>query len=111
MSLLTDILADLLGSALEIGPSTDRGLVAMFAVAAFLCGGATVIAATISPDFLRGPLWGIGTLIGAILCGAAGLMLSTLHVIRNEHERVFGGWCLAASVAGPMMPLLWLVAR
>jgi hypothetical protein len=110
MSLLADILADLLGSALGV-PSSERGLVAMLAVAAFLCGVATIVAATISEDLLRGPLWGTGTLIGSILFGAGGLMLSTLHVIRNEHERVFGGACLAASVAGPLMPLLWFVAR
>jgi len=83
----------------------------MFAVGSFLCGSATIIASTISPDLFRGPLWGIGTLIGSILGGAAGVVLSTLHIVRNESERAFGGWCLAASIAGPLMPLMWLVTR
>jgi hypothetical protein len=83
----------------------------MLSVAAFLCGVATMIGATISADIIRGPSWVVSTLIGSILFGAAGAMASTLHLLRDEQDRVFGGWCLAASVAGPLMPLLWIVAR
>jgi hypothetical protein len=39
MSLLLDLLTDLLASG--SGPSSDRGLVAMFATGSFLCGGGT----------------------------------------------------------------------
>ena len=109
MSLFSDLLGDLLASG--AGPSGDRSLVALFAVGSFLCGSGTVIAATISPGLFHSAPWAIGALVGSILGGAAGVMLSILHIVRNENERAFGSWCLGASIAGLLMPLMWLVAR
>jgi hypothetical protein len=109
VALLDDLLADLLASG--GGPSSDRGLAVMLAVAAFACGVATVVATMRAPGILHGPSWGIAVLVGSILFGAGGALLATLHIARNEDDRVLGVACLAASLAGPLLPLVWVVAR
>jgi hypothetical protein len=111
VSLLSDLLLDLLASGLGLGPSSDRGLVIMNTVGATLCGVAALIAIALSQDFVRGPYWGVGALIGSVVFGAAGAMFSGRHFVRNEDDRNLAAWCLTASLAGPSIPLVWLAIR
>ena len=109
MSLLTDLVLELLGSAL--GPSTDRGL-----VATFTCGSVALVSLciwllTTSPDPLRQPVWGPGVYIGSILVGGGGTLVSVLPLRRIPSDRAVSLLCVAANGAAIAIPSMWLFIR
>jgi hypothetical protein len=99
LDLLSEFLSDLMSGL--FAPSTDRGLVAMNAVGAVGFGLATVVLRLASlSESLHVVTW-----MFAIVFGVVGVLLSLLHIYRNESDRVFGTCALLASVAGPLFPL------
>lgn len=109
MSILDDLIWDAIGSS--VGPSSDRGLVALLAAGSVVLAAATVWLLVTFPDPIRQPEWGLGLLVGSLLCGAGGCLVSLLHVCRNESDRVFGLFCLASNVLAIGVPLAWMIAR
>jgi len=109
MSLLTDLVLELLGAG--IGPSSDRGLVATFAIGSVAFLSVTVWVLTTSPDPFRQPAWGLVVCAGSILIGAGGFLVSILHLRRNPSDRVLALLCLGANVVAVAVPTLWIVAR
>ena len=109
MSILTDVILELIGSVGE--PSSDRGLVATFAAGSLVLASATAWLLLTFPDPIRQPEWGVGLLAGSLLCGAGGCLVSVLHLRRNESDRVFGLLCLAANVLAIGVPGVWMIAR
>ena len=93
MSILADLLLNIFESG--IGSSSERGLVATFTSGSVVLSIGTVLLLTTARDPLRQPEWGMAVLAGSVLCGAAGLLLSALHLRRNQADRVFGLACLA----------------
>jgi hypothetical protein len=109
MSILSDLLLDLLGGG--IGPSTDRGLVATFAGGCVAVSIATVWLIATSPDPIRQPDWGVTILCGSMLCGVGGLMVSLLHLRRSPSDTAFSSLCLASNLAAIGVPIVWLLTR
>jgi hypothetical protein len=109
LSLLTDLVLDLLGSAVE--PSSDRGIVVMFSAGSVVLAIATLWVLLTSPNPIKQPEWGLAVLAGSLICGGAGAFVSLLHLRRNESDRLFGALCLTANVAAVGIPLLWMTAR
>ena len=109
MSLLTDLFSDLIGSGL--GPSADRGLVAMFTVGCVALASATAWLLATFPDPIMQPEWGLAVLAGSVLCGAGGLLVSSLHLRRNESDRAFGLLSLMVNAAAVAIPMVWMIAR
>jgi peptidoglycan/LPS O-acetylase OafA/YrhL len=109
MSILTDLILEVIGSGVE--PSSDRGLVATFAAGSVVLASATVWLLVTFPDPIRQPEWGFGLLVGSLLCGAGGCLVSVLHLRRNESDRVFGLLCLASNVLAIGVPTVWMIAR
>lgn len=109
MSILTDLVLELLGSG--IGPSTDRGLVATFTCGSFALVSLCIWLLMTSPDPLREPAWGLGVYIGSILVGAGGVLVSVLHLRRNPSDRPLALLCLVANGAAITVPSVWLFIR
>jgi hypothetical protein len=110
MSLLSDLLLELLGSGAG-EPSTDRGMVARFSVGSVVLAGATMWLFVTSADPVRQPEWGVFVLIGSVLCGAGGVLVSLLHLRRNESDRPFGLVSLILNAAAIAIPLAPVIAR
>jgi hypothetical protein len=109
MSLLTDLLLHLAGSAL--GPSTDRGIVATFSLASIGLAVATVWLLVTFPDPIRQPAWGGAVLVGSMLCGAGGALVSLLHLRRKASDRVFAPLGLIGNVVAIAVPMFWMIGR
>jgi hypothetical protein len=112
MSLFIDLIleaAELIGAG--IGPESDRGLVATFSVGSgvFLAVAGWLLAT--SPDPLRRPGWGLVVYVGSILIGASGILVSTLHLRRNESDRLFSSLCLLINAAAVAIPMWWILAH
>src|SRR6266540_3981094 len=91
------LLLRLLGGGLEA--SSDRGLVAIFAAGSLASFGWTTWLLTTSPDPLKSPAWAPFVLVGSIVVGAAGMLVSALHLWRNDTGRALGLVSLIANVA------------
>ena len=94
---IVDVLLDA-GEALLSGlfdPPSDRVMVAGFTATSLAAGLAAVLLA--DPD-LRSLAW-----VFAIVFGVPGVLVSLLHVRRNEADRVFGICCLLASAGAPLL--------
>lgn len=109
MSLLIDLLLDLIGSG--VGPSTDRAIVVSFSAASIILAAVSTWLVMTFPDPIKEPAWGLAVLACAVLCGAGGLLVSSLHLRRNEADRLFGGLALTVNAAAIATPLFWIVAR
>ena len=109
MSLLSDFLLDLIGSGLE--PSSERGIVATFSAASLALVLTTLWLALSFPTPGKQPPWGLAVIAGSLICGAGGLLVSLLHLLRNASDRVFGAVCLIVNVAAVGIPLLWTIFR
>ncbi|HXW04511.1 MAG TPA: hypothetical protein VD833_04705 [Vicinamibacterales bacterium] len=109
MSLITDLLLDLVGSG--VGPSTDHGLVATFSAGSVLLAAVTVWLMMTFPDPIRQPEWGLAVFAGAVLCAAGGVVVSLLHLRRNETDRLFGFLSLTLNAAAVTIPMVWMAAR
>jgi hypothetical protein len=110
MSILTDVLLELIGSGVG-GPSSDRGLVATAAAGSLVLASAAIWLLLTFPDPIREPDWGTGLLVGSLMCGAGGSLLSVLHLRRNEFDRLFGLLCLASNILAIGVPAAWMMAR
>ena len=66
---------------------------------------------TSSADPIRQPAWGLAVLMGSVLCGGGGLLVSVLHLRRVPSDRLFALVCLTLNIAAPVVPLLWLFTR
>jgi len=64
-----------------------------------------------SPDPLRQPDWGFAVLVCSMLFGAGGLLVSMLHLARNESERVLGLMCATVNTVAMASPMIWMAAR
>jgi hypothetical protein len=109
VSLLADWFLELIGSA--GGPSTERGLVATFSTGSIALTAGTVWLVMTSSDPIRQPEWGLAVFAGTLLCGAGGLLVSFLHLRRNESDRLFGILSATVNLAGVATPVLWMIAR
>jgi hypothetical protein len=103
VSLLADLLLELMESAVE--PSTERGLVAAFTAGSIVLAAVTAWLVMTFPDPLREPEWGLGVLASAVLCGAGGVLVSILHLRRNESDRLFGVLSLILNAGAMAIPL------
>lgn len=109
MSLITDLLLDLIGSG--VGPSTDRGLVATFSARSVLLATLTVWLVMTFPDPIGQSEWGLAVFAGAVLCGSGGILVSLLHLRRNGSDRPFGFLSLTLNAAAVTMPIVCMAAR
>lgn len=112
MSPLSDFLGDLLGDLITsgVGPSSDRGIVAMFSAISAALAIATGWLLLTSSNPIK-PEWGFGVLAASLIFGGGGVLVSLLHLRRNESDRLFGALCLAVNVATVAIPLFWIIAR
>lgn len=112
LSPLSDFLGDLLGDLITsgVGPSSDRGIVAMFSAISAALAIATGWLLLTSSNPIK-PEWGFGVLAASLIFGGGGVLVSLLHLRRNESDRLFGALCLAVNVATVAIPLFWIIAR
>jgi hypothetical protein len=109
MSVLGDLLLDaLVGGA---GPSSDRGVVGTFAGVSCALMVATGWLLVTSPNPIQEPEWGMGVLALSVAWGVGGLVVSVLHLYRNQSDRRFGLVCLAFNVGAVAVPALWTITR
>jgi fermentation-respiration switch protein FrsA (DUF1100 family) len=109
MSLLTDLVLHVVGSTLA--PSSNRGIVAALSVGSIVLAGTTVWLLVTSADPIRQPDWGGAVLIGSVLCGAAGVLVSLLHVRRSQSDRLFAVLNLLVNATALATPLIWMIAQ
>jgi hypothetical protein len=95
----------------ELGPSTDRGLVAIFSAGSIVLAAMTVWLLMTFSYPIGQPEWGLAVFAGAVLCGAGGLLVSLLHLRRNESDRLFGFLSLTLNAAAVTIPMVWMVVR
>ena len=116
MTILADLLGDLLTSALDAGSasSSRRARVIMMcalACAALVLAGATAWVLFASDDLLNKTSWGF-SLVGCSVVYGAGLALGAgINLVREESDRgptwfSFGSGALAVAV-----PLFWWLSR
>jgi hypothetical protein len=108
MSILADVLLVLFEAGFE--SSSERRLVATCTTGSVVLSIGTVMLLTTSADQLSQTGWGLVAL-GSVICGSAGLLLSALHVRRNEEERVFGLACLALNLVAVAIPTAWMITH
>ena len=109
MSLLTDLIGDLVEWG--VGPSSDRGIVATFSAGSVALAIATVWLVLTFANPIKQPEWGLPVFAGSLICGGGGVLVSLLHLRRNESDRLFAVFCLTLNVAAVAIPLLWIVSR
>ena len=109
MSILIELLLELFGGG--IGPQSDRGLVATLGAASVALALATVWLVATSPNPFGAPPWGIWVMAGSILVGAAGVVVSLLHLRRSHADRIFSVMCLSANVASIVVAVGWWMTR
>jgi hypothetical protein len=107
LSLLTDFLLDLFESG--TGPSSDRGLVAAFSAGSVALAAVSVWLLATFPDPIREPVWGLAVLAGSVACGAAGSLVSLLHLRRNEDDRPFAVVSLTLNATAVTIPIAWML--
>jgi hypothetical protein len=101
MSILADLLLEALGSVLVAEPSSDRAIVVTFSAGS--CG--LLIAAIwflMTADPARQFARGHATLVGSLLCGAGGLLVSVLHLRRVPSDHLPALACLAVNLGAVM---------
>jgi hypothetical protein len=103
MSVLLDVVLELLESG--VTPSSERGFVASFTAAAMILASVTLWLLLTHSQPLADP-WGMGSCVGSLAIGAAGLFMSLLHLTRNTDDRAFGVLCLTANVAALLVPII-----
>lgn len=108
MSILVDVLLEIVGAGL--GPSSDRGMVALTAVASLAFAGSALYLIAVSGTPLSQPAWGLLVFAGSLMSGSAGVLVSWLHLRRTE-DRLFPLLCLTAAIAAIAIPAFWLIAH
>ena len=106
MSLLVDLLSDVLAGAL--GPATNKGLLLGSTVAGLALAIVSGWLAVSSPVDVSAPDWHIGVLVCSLLVGSAGAFLSILHLSREPQrgDRVVAVISLAVNLAAATLPII-----
>jgi hypothetical protein len=102
MDFLLEFLLELLAGG---GPDSDRGLVGTVAFGS-LGLSVAMLWLVIGSAETAGPIWRVVVPCGCLLCGAAGLLLSGLHLSRTD-DRWFSIMCLLPNLAGVAIPAAW----
>lgn len=110
MSILSDLLLEALGNIVVVEPTSDRAIVVTFSAGSF---GLLVAAIwfQMTADPARQLAWGYAPLVGALLCGAGGLLVSILHLRRVPSDRWLSLVCLTVNLGAVVFPIVWLLTR
>jgi hypothetical protein len=110
MRILADLLLEGLGSIVFVEPSSDRAIVVTFGAGSF---GLLVadIWFLMTADPAGQLAWGYAMFVGSVLWGAAGLLVSILHLRRVPSDYFLSLPCLAVTLGAVMVPVAWLFTR
>ncbi len=105
---LIEIVLDVAALTIESVVSwTTRGFVVVLSAGALiLCGVAAWLILTGS-----NPPWRMGALAGSIAVGIVGLLVSLMHLLRDESDEPLATACVAINVGAILVPTLWLIVR
>ena len=103
MSLLLDLVSDLLAGAL--GPVSNRGLLLVSTVVGLALAVATGWLAVNSPVDVNASDWRIGVVVCSLAVGSSGAFLAVLHLVREtqRRDRVLAAMCLGVNLAAALL--------
>ena len=109
---MLDIIAEVVSALVSsFADWTARSTIVFLSAISLGLGSLTTWLILTSEYPLNQPAWGTWLVASCICVGLPSLLLSLLHLIRDETDQVLATICVAVNAYGVLVPALWLLLR